>query len=322
MILATTVSTDTACILCDGPGRPWIHVPGDWRRPGEGGSYRLRWCDRCGFGYLWPRPEDLAAAYQCEYYTHGSAVHRRSGFVDRAWKALAWRLDRGEHLCPDGLGGLAPTPGWVLDVGCGDGTLLAGMAASGWSCVGVEPDPEAAHVARSKNLRVLSGSAEGLDALFDGLDGEGIGEGGKFDLVVMSHVLEHCADPVKAAKAAARRLRPGGVLVCEVPNNEAAGLRLRGETWYWLDVPRHINFFTAASLSSVWGRAGIRAERVEYCGYTRQFGAEWCAAERTIGERLGVRVPGGGRLRLLLRTALAGAGSKYDSVRMVGRAAP
>jgi hypothetical protein len=62
-----------------------------------------------------------------------------------------------------------------------------------------------------------------------------------------------------------------------------------------------------------------------YCGYCRQFTNDWIATERRNGEvlrRAGAAAPLTGRLRawlLLLRTAVAPARRKYDSVGIVAR---
>ena len=47
-------------------------------------------------------------------------------------------------------------------------------------------------------------------------------EGGRFDSIVMSEILEHLEDPVAALKAASKWLRPGGYLWINVPANSPA----------------------------------------------------------------------------------------------------
>jgi hypothetical protein len=119
------------------------------------------------------------------------------------------------------------------------------------------------------------------------------------------------------------------VMVIEVPNNAALGLRQAGAYWRWLDVPRHLNFFTGESLRAFVTQAGLRVLRVDHDGYTRQFLPDWIADEAVIEAVLAGRRAEEARnqrhvwraLRLLLRTALAPASQKYDSVRLVCRKA-
>jgi 2-polyprenyl-3-methyl-5-hydroxy-6-metoxy-1,4-benzoquinol methylase len=72
----------------------------------------------------------------------------------------------------------------LLDVGCGSGSFLARMRDLGWDVHGVEPDPVAARVAMTRyQLDVACVSLQ--DAA---LPSE------SFDVVTMSHVLEHAAE--------------------------------------------------------------------------------------------------------------------------------
>src|SRR5262249_11638886 len=147
------------------------------------------------------------------------------GELDDAW--LRARVPPGARAC---------------DLGCGSGDLLTRLARLGHEVVGAEPDPAAREVVRGKGHRVLAGTAEELPEEI---------RGGRHDLVVMSHVLEHCLDPKRAVANAAGLLAEGGLLVIETPNNDARGLGRAGVLWPWLDVPRHLNFFTSRSLAAI-----------------------------------------------------------------------
>lgn len=75
--------------------------------------------------------------------------------------------------------------GRLLDVGCGSGEFLAQMRELGWDVFGVEPDPQAARVAREQfGLTVWPGAL--AEASFPD---------GFFDAVTLNHVIEHVADP-------------------------------------------------------------------------------------------------------------------------------
>jgi hypothetical protein len=63
------------------------------------------------------------------------------------------------------------------------------------------------------------------------------------------HVLEHTADPVGTLKIAHQMLKPGGLLVIEVPNIGSLGFTLFRKRWFPLDdIPSHINHFNRQSL--------------------------------------------------------------------------
>jgi SAM-dependent methyltransferase len=321
-----SVTQVPVCPLTGAEMAPWMRVPCDWRRPDASGGYELYWSAAGQFGQLHPRPAkyEIPAFYDVEYYTHHADVAgggRGRGFLERLRVHLAWRADHGWDVTPESLRattGLAT--GSALELGCGDGKLLAGLQESGWAVVGVDPDPAARKVAGERGLQVHDGTAEEPPAAIDGRT---------FDLVLMQHVLEHCLDPVQALRVAAAYLKPNGVLVVETPNNEAVGLRAAGAAWPWLDVPRHLNFFTPHSLRAACSLAGLAPVATEYTGYVRQFQRPWIENERHIrlvfDRREAPTPPASNTLAawaLLARTALARSRYKYDSVRVVARNVP
>lgn len=306
--------------------RPWLTVQGDWRRHRDEGVFHLYWCERCDYGELQPRPSpgEVEAYYNVDgYYTHtDSGTHGSDSgrFTDRLRIHLAWRFDRGRHVSADYLIEKLHRDGRVLDVGCGNGRLLAEVAGRGYDVIGVEPDPTARAVARSRGLTVVDGKAETL--------GEVLGRE-RFHAVILSHVLEHCFDPLRAISTSSRLLEPHGLLIVETPNNRAVGRRWAGATWNWLDVPRHLNFFSSRSLAAACRKAGLEPVAVEHVGYCRQFANDWIETEQRIWDCFTARAAlkslprRNSRLKnwlMLARTCLASRDAKYDSVRVVARA--
>ena len=144
--------------------------------------------------------------------------------------------------------------------------------------------------------------------------------------MVISHVLEHCRDPIAALANARDLLSDRGVLMVETPNSAALGCKARGAGWYWLDVPRHLNFFTEDSLRTLCAHVGLLPQRAEYSGFSRQFSAGWIEAETRIEARLDGRSEMTAadfrrnlyrQVALLLRSGLAPARRKYNSVRLI-----
>jgi SAM-dependent methyltransferase len=245
-----------------------------------------------------------------DYYTHRTHDRhpRRRGWTSRLRNHIAWRTDRGSPLSAENLLLLLPANALICELGCGNGNLLCDLADRGMNVVGVEPDA-AAREACGERVRVLDGTAESLpDSI----------ETGICDMVVMSHVLEHCLDPLTAMQNVHSLLRPGGLAVLAVPNNDSSGLRHSRAAWRWLDVPRHLSFFTADSLGRLCERSGLEIQSVNYDGYCRQFSDEWISEEQRVRREFGLRQ----RPRtwwLLTRTSLASPQRKYDTVWVVAR---
>ena len=297
----------------------WIQVPKDWRRPKENVSYSLYWKDQAAFGQLLPRPtpQTIPKFYQVDdYYTHSAgATQDQAASQSLLWRALvhlAWRCDRGVEPDEAWWSQILGTEGQkILEIGCGNGEHLLRFKKMGHQVRGIEPDPDASRVAQEAGIEVYPGTAEELPKHC---------AGEKADLILMSHVLEHCLDPILAVQNSASLLPPGGKLVIEVPNNACLGAKVFGTTWHWLDVPRHLNFFTEASLRALLEANGFDVLRVDYRGYTRQFLPDWVSAQAQIAEIFGKKGSGGRwsiYSRYLLRTAFSSAASKYDSVRIV-----
>ena len=236
---------------------------------GVPGRWTVVECPACRMAWLDPRPTpDAIPDLYREYFTHegtpatprGRAglkralVARVCGYPPAAGRppALTTVLSALGPIREAAAGAVmwlgADRRGRLLDVGCGDGGFLAEMRALGWEAVGVEPDAEAAHLARERfGLEVRTGTLE--DA--------GLADG-SFDAVTMNHVIEHVPDPVATLRECARVTRRGGRVVVATPNTRSLGRRLFGRSWIGWDPPRHLLLFTPAHLGRVAEEAGLR----------------------------------------------------------------
>jgi len=100
----------------------------------------------------------------------------------------------------------------LLDAGCSTGTFLGALKGLGWtSLVGLDPSPIATGMAsRVHGVDTVTGSF--LEPPAD------IGE---FDVVTLSHVLEHLVDVRGAVEGIRTLTRPGGYAYLEVPDASA-----------------------------------------------------------------------------------------------------
>jgi 2-polyprenyl-3-methyl-5-hydroxy-6-metoxy-1,4-benzoquinol methylase len=263
------------CPLCSSRGEELYTGLRDhlFDAPGEWGFRR---CTRPDCGLIWldpaPTPEDLGLAYR-HYYTHeagaeprGSLLSRALGAVRDAYVAARYKYPGKSppmfrplmalplHLFPGRRADAdhrvmhleAHRRGRVLDVGCGSGALLENLRALGWGVQGMDFDPAAVQVARSRGFEVGLGSIESQRY-----------PDRRFDAVTMSHVVEHVEDPRALFAEARRILRPGGVLVVATPNSESLGHARFGSAWRGLEPPRHLQIFSACTLERVVWEAGM-----------------------------------------------------------------
>lgn len=146
------------------------------------------------------------------------------------------------------LGSFAPRH--ALEIGCGAAAnlRLLKQRLPGCATVGVERDPDAVQHARSHRSadEVLLGDIVG-DAL-PALDGR------RFDLVLLSHVLEHFDDPAQVLRRALGWLEHDGRVLVALPNlrhySVLYELAVRGDFRYRVDGildQTHLRFFTRRS---------------------------------------------------------------------------
>ncbi|MFV0371500.1 MAG: class I SAM-dependent methyltransferase [Azonexus sp.] len=141
--------------------------------------------------------------------------------------------------------------GRMLDVGCGLGFLLSGVA-TGWERHGVEVSAFAAGHAVHHG-RIFQGKLE--DAAYPAEH---------FDLVVLYHVIEHVDDPLALLKEIRRILKPGGWLILGTPDFDSGAARRFGANYRLLHDITHVSLFNNESMHRFLRDQGFCIERVEY----------------------------------------------------------
>lgn len=267
-----------ACPVCGTRARRLLHdkltdrvffcAPGTWQ---------LYSCAGCGSAYLDPRPSpsSIHRAYD-RYFTHDKPSQAANSddapALERLRLSLAsgyanWRYGSQNHSTPN-IGCLAawllptykakidrahrylprvPVHGRLLDVGAGNGAFINRARNRGWDVAGAEPDPAALAQAERQGLHVRNGGIECFAK-----------EQNRFDVITMSHVIEHVHDPRETLTQALRLLKPGGRLYLETPNIGSLGQRRFGRHWRGLEPPRHLTLFNWTSLESMLSQVGFK----------------------------------------------------------------
>jgi 2-polyprenyl-3-methyl-5-hydroxy-6-metoxy-1,4-benzoquinol methylase len=161
----------------------------------------------------------------------------------------------------------APHPGsHVLDLGCGNGALMAQLQQWGYQPVGVEPSisgiREARHRIPDLFLHQASADPDQLAAL----------QLPPFDVVISTEVVEHVYMPRLWAAAAFQALKPGGLLICSTPYHgylKNCALAFSGKldshfTALWDG--GHIKFWSRSTLSTLLQEAGFDVEAFRGAG--------------------------------------------------------
>jgi 2-polyprenyl-3-methyl-5-hydroxy-6-metoxy-1,4-benzoquinol methylase len=220
------------CPLCGGGAHEVVGT-----RDRGGAPLRTVMCRGCGHVFTNPAPNEAElAAYYAERYRrdYKGVLTPKPKHVLRAGQRALERLAR--------LRPYLPPPATVLDVGAGGGEFAYLLARAGYAVVGVEPNAGYAAFARqSYGLDIRAATLEQTD--FDAAT---------FDAVTLHHVLEHVAEPRAALARFRRWLKPGGLIVVEVPN-----------VLSWFHAPHrrfhaaHLHTFHAAGLADLFANAGF-----------------------------------------------------------------
>lgn len=179
-----------------------------------------------------------------------------------------WRTERRAYaygetaMCPFGTAGdrlakqvaffrpFVPERARILEIGCATGELAAlareTLAPARYEAIELSPAGEQARV-RVDRLHVRP--------LGELLAEESIEPG--FDLVIMSHVLEHLDNPAAELAAIRKVLKPDGLLFLEVPNR-SGNLALPID-----DNRSHLHFFSTTSLARLLAETGLEVLATE-----------------------------------------------------------
>jgi SAM-dependent methyltransferase len=193
--------------------------------------------------HIFPLPSDVSGVYEQEYFRS----YADEGIVLPAeFEAPPVRYaERFKTLSRD------QRHGRLLDVGSGYGSFLNFAREHGWEVQGLDVSRFAAEqVQRRYQIHVTVGTLEGAAFPDD-----------HFDVIHMSHVLEHLPDPVGALAEVKRVMKPGGLLGIEVPNElENLGTRMLsavGRLAPYAVGSTHLWFFSPSTLGKVSSAAGF-----------------------------------------------------------------
>jgi len=311
------------CVICGGELTFWLHMPIDAKKNASTAHSEVFACRDCETAMIWPLPErdEIAGFYDLDkYYTQGQShiAPVSENIFDKVLTRLAWWGDRPAPFDVSAVVSDLPDGASMVDLGCGDGVLLREFADHGVEAVGVDPDPVAQHAAAQRGVNVFIGTAESLPDEI---------EGRNFDLVTMTHSLEHVVDPARALENAYGLLKTGGQAYVEVPNAACVHFRTLNACSENFDSPRHLWFFTPKGLARSLENAGFTISGFRYHGFTRHHARSWREWERTIFARLKSRGMERGSqdhtfvrsLAILSRSYFSPFAQKYDCVGVVAR---
>lgn len=209
-------------------------------RDRDGSALRTVMCRTCGHVFTNPAPgaDDLAAYYALRYRAAYKGVTTpKPKHVLRAGLRALERLARLRPFCPP--------PARALDVGAGGGEFAYLLHKAGYNVTGIEPNA---------GYGTYAGSTYAIDIRRATLQDVTFAPA-TFDLITLHHVLEHLPEPATALAVLHEWLKPGGLLIVEVPSALS-----------WFHAPRrrfhaaHVHTFNPWGMEDLARAAGYTVE--------------------------------------------------------------
>jgi 2-polyprenyl-3-methyl-5-hydroxy-6-metoxy-1,4-benzoquinol methylase len=201
-------------------------------------------CTDCGLVYMNPRftPEEYGESFidSTFYQAYPGRVEKLVPLYPATYRVLENALGRR---------------GTLLEIGCAAGHFLQVGQERGWQVTGLEISASLAQYARTRfNLDVRTGGS---------VEGAGF-RAKEFDVIYISHVLEHLHDPRHCLTSIRPLIKGDGLLVIQVPNEfedlsyvlfrRAMRNRFRRD-----ELPTdHLYFFTPQTIARLVEETGFR----------------------------------------------------------------
>ena len=199
-------------------------------------------CGMCGLGYLSPDFTDEALSrFYAKDYRRISLIDATANYDAQFFQQVLYR--EFARLRVKLVAADLPPSARVLEIGSGFGAFLSELHRARPDVVLYATETDEAH------RRLL---LQDVPVTF--LNPQQIESEAPFDAIVVIHTLEHLKQPVAELAQCARTLRPDtGKVYIEVPD-------ILADWGNWLFVlPAHLSYFSSASLTRCFTRAGLNA---------------------------------------------------------------
>lgn len=208
-------------------------------------------CSMCNHRFVYPEPDstELDRFYKHVYSPNRQRYFGENYFIAMEKRAIAqirfikWQMQQSASSYD--VHGMK-----VIDYGCGVGALVAFLQCEGIDAVGYDSDPEAIKVGQERwKVNIEISAQNGMNTFHE-----------QYDLLLLSHVVEHLPNIHDTLTNYFKVLRPGGYMFIEVPNCYVEMFNAE------MDPEAHLHFFSEQSLRCLLEKLGVHIIACESCG--------------------------------------------------------
>ena len=216
-------------------------------------------CASCGGLQISNIPQHISKYYPSNYY---SLNYTRDNLLKRFIKKSRFHYSFTRHgifgkILVNRFGD-TPLAKWliptgisfydaILDVGCGNGSVLIQMHDVGFTnLTGIDPFIEN-DLELDYGLRILKRDVYGIDSYYK--------------LIMFHHSLEHVDSPFNQISSISKFLEPGQFILIRIPVVGGYAWREYSIDWVQIDAPRHLSIPTIKSMEVLAKRAGFSLKK-------------------------------------------------------------
>jgi SAM-dependent methyltransferase len=148
----------------------------------------------------------------------------------------------------------------ILEVGCGPGVFYSPFNKKNIEWDGVDINPYWKLFGEKNNIPISDLPLDQIDK--------------KFDVITAHQVLEHVEDPISFMKSIVSKLKPGGIIHLELPNQNSFNSRIRkissliSYDYGFIQPPMHLRAYQKFTLETLFNKIGIQTKKVFSCANT------------------------------------------------------
>lgn len=240
------IGTANTCICCNCSSPVF-----SFSKQTSHGEFSIIRCPLCYCSYVWPRPDSdqMIQYYRDNSYsnlTYEEAIHLDMHYHPNSATDSIRIINKCRKLA---IGNR------FLDVGAGFGPFSKTATENGFNVTACEPNPNSRYV--FKQINGFEPDSCMLDQEYAKCHKE------RFDVVLLSQVLEHVTDLDEIVHSIFMVLRKNGIAAIAVPHFGSALSKIQGKKDMYISPPEHLNFFSKQGLVSLFNRYSFKLEYLE-----------------------------------------------------------